>query len=53
MDRIQRALDLAKLHDAECPWQCAPIEEDPRTERMALNREFSLGTVESGCAPAG
>jgi protein-tyrosine kinase len=41
MDRIQRALDLAKTQRAR-----APLEEDPRTERDVLNREFSVSTVE-------
>jgi protein-tyrosine kinase len=42
MDRIQRALDLAKLQRGH-----VPQTEDPRVERRALNREFALGTVES------
>ncbi len=44
-DRIQRALDLTKLQvpRAEAP----PVAEDARAERVALSREFSLGTVES------
>jgi protein-tyrosine kinase len=45
MDRIQRALDLSKLHAQGA--HTAVLEEDPRAERMALNREFSLGVVES------
>ena len=45
MDRIQRALDLAKVHVQRAPAPAAV--EDPRVERMALNREFGLGTVES------
>jgi len=45
MDRIQRALDLSKLQ-AQGARNPLP-EEDPRTERIALNREFSLGVVES------
>ena len=51
MDRIQRALDLAKVQvqrtappPAPAP---VPASEDSRAERIALNREFSLGTVES------
>jgi protein-tyrosine kinase len=48
MDRIQRALDLAKVQ-GQRPVASPPAAaaEDPRTERAALNREFSLGTVES------
>ena len=46
MDRIQRALDLSKL-PAQSARNDLPVEEDPRVERMALNREFSLGVVES------
>jgi len=42
MDRIQRALDLAKVQRTRAPLQ----GEDPRAERDALNREFSLSTVE-------
>lgn len=49
MDRIQRALDLSKVHVqrtvAPAP-ATAPVE-DARAERLALNREFALGTVES------
>ena len=45
MDRIQRALDLAKVQVPRAP--APPVTEDPRAERLALNREFSLGTVES------
>ncbi len=45
MDRIQRALDLAKVQVQRAPSQ--PLTEDPRAERMALNREFSLGVVDS------
>src|ERR1700732_2569020 len=41
MDRIQRALDLAKLQRHP-----APAPEDPRIEREVLNREFSVATVE-------
>ena len=47
MDRIQRALDLAKV---QVPRAHAPPpvpSDDPRMERVALNREFTLGTVES------
>ncbi len=44
MDRIQRALDLAKAQRSHPP---LPTPEDPRTERLALNREFSLSTIES------
>src|SRR5690242_16497869 len=45
MDRIQRALDLTKVAvpRAEVP----PAVEDTRAERVALSREFSLGSVES------
>lgn len=44
-DRIQRTLDLAKVQAARPD---APlVAEDPRAERVALSREFSLGTVES------
>jgi Mrp family chromosome partitioning ATPase len=46
MDRIQRALDLAKVQVQRAPVP-VPATEDPRTERIALNREFSLGAVES------
>ena len=48
MDRIQRALDLAKMQvqrPAAAPAVVAT--EDPRPERVALNREFGLGTIES------
>jgi Mrp family chromosome partitioning ATPase len=41
MERIQRALDLAKTQRAH-----APLAEDPKTEREVLNREFRIGTVE-------
>ncbi len=45
MDRIQRALDLAKV---QVPRPPAPTPaEETRAERIALSREFSLGTVES------
>jgi len=46
MDRIQRALDLAKLQVPRNHAPPAPAE-DPRAERVALNREFALGTIES------
>jgi protein-tyrosine kinase len=48
MDRIQRALDLAKVQVprvAAAPAAVAPAD-DPRPERVALNREFAVGTVE-------
>jgi protein-tyrosine kinase len=49
MDRIQRALDLAKVQVQRAP--AAPVPppaaDDPRLERVVLNREFALGTVES------
>ena len=48
MDRIQRALDLAKVQGQRNHPAPAPTPtEDPRAERVALNREFSVGTVES------
>jgi protein-tyrosine kinase len=51
MDRIQRALDLAKMQIPRVPAPpvavAVPAEDDPRAERVALNREFALGTVES------
>ncbi len=48
MDRIQRALDLAKTQFPRAPAAPPPsATEDPRAERVALNREFSLGSVES------
>jgi Mrp family chromosome partitioning ATPase len=49
MDRIQRALDLAKVQVQRTPVPPppAPVSDDPRIERVALSREFSLGTVES------
>ena len=47
MDRIQRALDLAKLQVQRNSAPPAPAPEDSRAERIALNREFALGTVES------
>jgi len=40
MERIQRALDLAKSQ------RSAPVAEDPRAERAAISREFSLPAVE-------
>lgn len=46
MDRIQRALDLAKVQVQRAA-TAPPVTDDPRTERLALNREFALGTVES------
>jgi Mrp family chromosome partitioning ATPase len=45
MDRIQRALDLAKVQVQRAPAPAAV--EDPRAERVALSREFALGTVEA------
>ncbi len=55
MDRIQRALDLAKLQVQRAPASppAAPVDtEDPRVERVALNQEFALGSVESvACLP--
>jgi|SRR5580704_7483528 protein-tyrosine kinase len=49
MDRIQRALDLAKVQVQRTPVPPvpAPAPEDSRAERVALNREFGLGSVES------
>jgi protein-tyrosine kinase len=51
MDRIQRALDLAKVQvqrPAAAPAPApAPAVDDPRLERVALNREFALGSIES------
>jgi protein-tyrosine kinase len=49
MDRIQRALDLAKVQVQRTPAPPvpAPAPEDSRAERIALNREFGLGSVES------
>lgn len=48
MDRIQRALDLAKLQGQRSATPPAPADpEDPRVERVALNREFAIGSVES------
>ncbi|HVW70339.1 MAG TPA: CpsD/CapB family tyrosine-protein kinase [Steroidobacteraceae bacterium] len=47
MDRTQRAIDLGKvqvqMHRVDTP----PVADDTRAERVALSREFSLGTVES------
>jgi protein-tyrosine kinase len=49
MDRIQRALDLAKVQVQRTPVPPvpAPAPEDSRAERVALSREFGLGSVES------
>lgn len=47
MDRIQRALDLAKVQVPRAPAAPAPAPDDPRSERIALSREFGLGSVES------
>jgi protein-tyrosine kinase len=51
MDRIQRALDLAKVQVQRAPAAPAPTPapavDDPRLERVALNREFALGSIES------
>jgi protein-tyrosine kinase len=47
MDRIQRALDLAKMQTQRNHAPPVAATEDPRVERVVLNREFSLGTVES------
>ena len=49
MDRIQRALDLAKVQvqRTQVPPVPAPAPEDSRAERVALSREFGLGSVES------
>jgi protein-tyrosine kinase len=46
MDRIQRALDLAKAQ-AQRAQQPAVVPEETHAERIALAREFSLGSVES------
>jgi len=45
MDRIQRALDLAKTQAQR--GSTPPAAEDPRPERIALHREFGLASVES------
>jgi len=45
MDRIQRALDMAKMQGQRA--SAPPVPEDPRPERVALHREFALGTVDS------
>jgi Mrp family chromosome partitioning ATPase len=42
VEKIQRALDLAKGQRGH-----TPVAEDPRAERVALSREFSLAAVES------
>ena len=47
MDRIQRALDLAKMQAQRNHAPPVAPTEDPRVERVVLNREFALGTVES------
>jgi protein-tyrosine kinase len=49
MDRIQRALDLAKVQvqRTPAPPAPAPAADDPRAERVALSREFGLGSVEA------
>jgi protein-tyrosine kinase len=49
MDRIQRALDIAKVQVQRTPVPPvpAPAPEDSRAERIALNREFAVGSVES------
>ena len=51
MDRIQRALDLAKSQRLHHAAQAASIPaqnpDEARAERLALNREFSLSTIES------
>jgi protein-tyrosine kinase len=47
MDRIQRALDLAKVQVARNAMPPPTAMDDPRVERVALNREFGLGSVES------
>jgi Mrp family chromosome partitioning ATPase len=46
MERIQRALDLAKLQRAQAPVREPVREEDPSIERAAITREFALGKVE-------
>ena len=54
MDRIQRALDLAKMQTprvapavSPAPVLPVPSLDDTINARVALNREFALGTVES------
>ena len=47
MDRIQRALDLAKVQAQRAPAPPPVAPDDPRAERVALSREFSLGSVDS------
>ena len=48
MDRIQRALDLAKAQVQRVhPPAAAATAEDTQSERVAIAREFSLGSVES------
>ena len=47
MDRIQRALDLAKVQAQRIPVPPPAAPDDPRAERVALSREFSLGSVDS------
>jgi protein-tyrosine kinase len=54
MDRIQRALDLAKMQmprvapsASPTPVPPVPSLDDTLNARVALNREFALGTVES------
>jgi protein-tyrosine kinase len=47
MDRIQRALDLAKLQAQRAPAPPPVASDDPRAERVALSREFSLGSVDA------
>jgi protein-tyrosine kinase len=47
MDRIQRALDLAKVQAQRAPAPPPVAPDDPRAERVALSREFSLGSVDA------
>jgi protein-tyrosine kinase len=48
MDRIQRALDLAKVQaQRAAASQPATTTEDPRTERAVLSREFAVASVET------
>jgi Mrp family chromosome partitioning ATPase len=47
MDRIQRALDLSKVQRAPVQPPAPAAAEDSHAERVALSREFSLGSVES------